>query len=133
MSTRWRIEFDARLPSNPNGQTWKVGIAAALLEVLQRHGHSVKQVRILLIEEVLNDTHAIFQGWSRPGTDECFVYVGKPKHDCHGPTIETPAPPGMLFLVFVLPDGTIDDWNWRPAAKDDLTAPEGINGRRIWP
>ena len=27
MGTRWRIEFDARLPSNPDQETWKVGIA----------------------------------------------------------------------------------------------------------
>jgi hypothetical protein len=133
MGTRWRIEFEARNPSSPDQRRWKVGIAQSRLEVLQKFGHAVKQARILLIEEVLSDTRRIVQGWSRPGTDDCFVYVGSPGHDYHGPMIEVPPPPGMVFLVFVLPDGTIDDWNWRPVKRGDPTMPEGINGRTIWP
>jgi hypothetical protein len=39
----------------------------------------------------------------------------------------------MFFVVFVLPDGTIDDWAWRPACKDNEELPEGITGEVIWP
>jgi hypothetical protein len=130
---RSKIEFNARLPSNTDQETWKVGIAPSLLETLQKQGHAVKQARILLVRDVFGDTREIFQGWSRPDTDDCFVYVGNPGHDYRGPTIEIPSPPNMIFLVFVLRDGTIDDWNWRPLKADDLTMPEGVNGRRIWP
>lgn len=133
MGTRWKIEFEARLPSNPDQETWKVGIAPSLLEILQKQGHAVKQARIFLVRDVLGDTREIFQGWSRPDTDDCFVYVGNPGYDYRGPTIQVPSPPKMVFLVFVLRDGTIDDWNWRPLKADDLTMPEGVNGRRIWP
>lgn len=111
MGTRWKIEFEARNPSNPDGEPRKVGISASLLDILQKKGHVVKQTRILLIEEVLREPWAIFQGWSRPNTETCFVYARNPGRDYRGPTIETPAPLGMTFLVFVLPDGTIDDWN----------------------
>ncbi len=133
MGTRWRIEFDARLPSNPDQQIWKVGIAPRLLETLQKQGHAVKQARILLVRDVLGDTREIFQGWSRPDTDDCFVYAGNPVHDYYKPNIEVPPPPNMIFLVFVLRDGTIDDWNWRPIDPEDPTIPKGITGRKIWP
>lgn len=133
MGTRWKIEFDARSPDNPDREIWKVGIAPNLLDTLQKQGHAVKQARILLVRDVLDDTREIYQGWSRPDTDDCFVYVGDPGHDYRGSTIEVPPPPRMVFLVFVLRDGTIDDWNWRPVKADDPTMPEGVNGRRIWP
>jgi len=133
MGTRWRIEFDARHPNSPDQETWKVGIAQSKLEILQKFGHAVNQARILLVRDVLSDTRKIVQGWSRPDTDDCFVYVGGPGYDCRGSTIQVPPPPGMVFLVFVLPDGTIDDWNWRPVKREDATMPEGINGSKIWP
>jgi len=81
MGTRWKIEFDARLPSNPEKERWTVGIAPRLLDVLQRNSHAVKQMRIMLVESVLEDTWAIFTGWSRPDTDGCFVYAGMPDRD----------------------------------------------------
>lgn len=46
--------------------------------------------------------------------------------------IEIPAPPSMFFLVFVLPDGTIDFWNWRPVSQVDSEAPEGVEGELLW-
>lgn len=133
MPSRWRIEFDARLPSDPERGTWKVGIAPALLDALRTNSHTVKQMRIMLVEEVLADPSAIFEGWSRPDTDDCFVYVGRPDRDFRGRGIETPPPVGMLFLVFIFSDGTIDDWNWRKARGDDSDLPEGVNGRKLWP
>ena len=134
MGTRWRIEFETRKPSNPDQETWTVGIAPSLLEVLQKSGHTVKQARILLIKRRFSKTFGRFiKVRSRPAMDGCFVYVGSPAHDYRGPTITSPAPPRMVFLVFVLPDGTIDDWNWRRTRDDDPTIPAGIDGRRIWP
>jgi len=38
----------------------------------------------------------------------------------------------MIFLVFVLPDGTIDDWNWRKVDANHPDLPEGVNGRLVW-
>ena len=133
MGTRWKIEFEARSPSNPDKATWKVGIASDLLALLQKKGHTVRQARILLVGEVLRETRTIFEGWSRPNKDDCFVYAGNPERDYRGPTIETPSSPGMIFLVFVLPDGTIDEWNWRKVTVGDPSRPEGIKGRKIWP
>lgn len=133
MGTRWIIDFDARLPSNADGDTWKVGISQAKFVNLQKYGHEARFVRLRLVEEVFNDTYAIFEGWSRPDTDGCFVYAGKPGRDYQRKGIQTPAPPGMIFLVFVLSDGTIDDWNWRPINSQDPTIPDGIKGRKIWP
>lgn len=58
----------------------------------------------------------MIQGWSRPEyNEEYLVYVGSPKYDkrklgdVEDGDIENPAPKGKLFLVFVLPDGTIED------------------------
>ena len=87
MGTRWRIEFVTRYPSAPNSETWKVGIFQSKLDILQKYGHTAKQARILLVKEVLTEPQGIFQGWSRPDTDRCFVYVGNPGHDYHSPTI----------------------------------------------
>jgi hypothetical protein len=133
MGTRWKIEFDARLPSNPEQDAWKVGIPAATIDLLQKRNHHHRQARILLIEAVLSDPAAIFEGWSRPEKEDCFVYAGNPGCDYYGACIEVPPPPGMIFLVFVLPDGTIDEWNWRPTKSDAPTEPQGIKGRKIWP
>ena len=133
MGSRWIIEFDAIDSSNPEGSAWKVGIAPALLDVLRTNSHTVKLMRIMLVKEVLIGPCAIFGGWSRPEKDDCFVYAGRPNRDYRGKQIETPPPPGMIFLVFVLPDGTIDDWSWRRVLEDDPGLPQGISGRMLWP
>lgn len=75
MGSRWKIEFDAIDPGNPEGKAWKVGIAPAQLDVLQTNSHTVKLMRIMLVEEVLNGPCAIFGGWCRPDKDDCFVYL----------------------------------------------------------
>lgn len=134
MVSRWRIEFDARSPIGSEGDTWKVGIAPAQLDALQTNNHTVKQMRIMLVEGVLSDPDAIFAGWSRPDTGDCYVYAGKPDRDYRGMGIETPPPRGMMFLVFVLRDGTIDDWNWRKVQADNPDLPEGLEGnKKLWP
>ena len=84
--------------------------------------------------EVFRDTVAICRGWNRQGKDDCFIYIGKPKEDYHklAPNICVPAPPGMVFLAFVLPSGNIDEWMWRPHAEGDISTPVGVDGELIW-
>ena len=84
-----------------------------------------------MVKEVLDDPLCLIRGWDRPEKDECFVYVGRPNHDFQSLTIEKPPPPGKLFLIFVLPDGTIEHWNWR-TESDDKGVPEGLRGEIAW-
>jgi len=116
----------APLPSNPSLETWKVGIAESKIRLLRENGDKRRLVRIRLVKEVCEKPGDIVHGWKRQDKDDCYLYYGSPKSDYRSATIETPAPEGMVFLVFVLPDGTIDDWNWRPASEDDPRIPEGI-------
>jgi hypothetical protein len=136
MGTRWLLTFDARSPEDPEKKTWQVGVSEWLYQKHRSHGHDKYIARLILVEQVLQGGAIhLFEGWSREGKDEdCFVYVGNPGRDFKNLQIETPAPKNMLFLVFVLADGTIDDWNWRPRSqkrgKEHL--PADIDGRLIW-
>lgn len=131
MKGRWHLDFDAFKHCDPG--IWKVGIASRLFSALRRNNHTVKLARIKLVEEVVCAPLGIFEGWSRPDMDDCYVYAGTPARDFRGFTIDVPAPPGMMFLVFILPDGTIDDWNWREVQSDDPHLPVGVKGRQVWP
>ncbi|HVA47426.1 MAG TPA: hypothetical protein VNH11_13740 [Pirellulales bacterium] len=135
MSTRWSVTFQAICPDNPTKKTWDVGVAERFFSLLRTQGDTAKLARLLLVQEVLEPggTERLYQGWSRADTDDCFVYVGLPKHDMKSLTIETPPPVAMLFLVFVQPDGTIDHWTWRPCSEDDPMCPSDVKGTLIWP
>ncbi len=100
--------------------------------MLKENGHSVKFVRTLLVKQVLDATTAIFAGWSSPDRDTCWVYVGEPTNDYRSATIEAPPQKERVFLVFVLPDGTIDDWGWRAWRQDDHGLPEEVKGELVW-
>lgn len=129
--SRWFLQFDAINPANPEDR-WKTGIHQAHYRRLQVHGHEKALARIMLVNDVLTEgTLRIYGGWSRPDKDDCFVYVGRPTREFKSLSIETPPPPGMVFLVFVLPDGTVDDWNWRPC-QDNSDEPQGVEGELIW-
>jgi hypothetical protein len=128
---RWFHSFVAQHYDDENN-TWEIGITETKFRRLQKNGDIVKLVRLALVEEVVSGPIRIVRGWERPDTEQCLVYVGKPDRDFHGPRIEKPPPPNMLFVVFVLPDGTIDYWNWRPTAADDPFMPEGIGGVTLW-
>lgn len=136
MGTRWLLTFDAICPENPGNKVWQVGVPEWLYRKHQINGHEKSLARLLLVEMVLQGgTVHLFEGWSREGKDEdCFVYVGSPGKDFKSLKIETPAPRNMLFLIFVLPGGTIDDWTWRPRSQEQgkENLPSDINGRLIW-
>ena len=129
---RWFIEFEAIDPANVD-RRWKTGIHEWLYRRLQHSGHEKALARLLLVNDVLSGgTTHIYRGWSRRGKDECFVYAGHPGRDFKSLSIETPAPKGMVFLVFILGDGTIDEWTWRPLAEDEEDRPQGVTGELIW-
>lgn len=120
---------------HPKGkEAFKVGLPRDLWRNITQHGHEVKRARLELVRDVLQAPVEIRLGWARFGTEDCYVYVGKPEKDIRrGPPdarIETPPPPGEVFLVFVLADGSIDEWTWRALAADH---PSGVEGHVIWP
>jgi hypothetical protein len=129
---RWLLSFSVRSPSSPGDGFWTVGIQESKFRLMQQNGHSVKLARILLVKYTLENPRFIIEGWCRPDKDDCLVYAGKPTVDYRSASIECPPPPNMLFLVFVLPDGTIDDWTWRPVNDQDPEMPEGLNGKVLW-
>jgi hypothetical protein len=130
--TRWIWTLQARHPGNPDGAHWQVGLDQAHIEHLRSKGHKTLLARLILVEETLKDTTVIIRGWSRPGKEDCYVYVGKPKHDRRSAVIETPAPPNKVFLVFVLPNGTIDHWTWRDENPEEPGLPQGVTGETLW-
>ncbi|HVX15307.1 MAG TPA: hypothetical protein VHC22_29225 [Pirellulales bacterium] len=134
MKTRWIVTFKAIDPRNPT-KTWEVGLFERRLKMMVQQGHDAKLAQLKLVEEILEKggTERLYGGWSRAETDDCFVYVGRPNHNWTSLTIETPAPKGCLFLVFVLPDGTIADWTWRQCSEDDPSCPSGVTGELLWP
>ena len=129
---RWYIEFDAVNPNSPD-KKWKTGVLESLYRKIRNCGHEKAIARLLLVREVLDEgAVAIFSGWSRPDRDDCFVYLGHPDHDFKSLSIETPPPLKMGFLVFVLPDGTIDEWTWRSLHEEGDIRPNGVSGELIW-
>jgi hypothetical protein len=129
---RWYLPFKTIDPHEPGKKKWNVGVEEAHFNRLRHQGHEAPLARLKLVEEVLEGgITSIYQGWLRPGKEDCYVYVGSPDLDYKSLTITTPAPPNMAFLVFILPDGTIKDWTWRPLV-DGENRPEGM-GDLIWP
>lgn len=129
MTTRWKVTFDAINPSDLKGH-WEIGISPAHIDRLKVHGHEAPLARILLVRYVVAERPLmLFGGWSRPEMEDCYVYAGLPDRDYQSRTIEMPPPPGMMFLVFVERDGTIDHWTWR-SSTDGM--PDGIKGVLLW-
>jgi hypothetical protein len=140
MGTRWIVDFQTidpkQKPVDP-GEFWTVGIPEWLYRKHQHSGNEKALGRLFLVGELLQEkVEQIWEGWSRPGKEDCFAYFGQLARDFKSPQIETPAPPGMIFGVFVLPDGSIDDWTWREQTeeKEGVIRPSGIvKGELIWP
>ena len=135
MSTRWLLTFKAIDPNNLAG-VWNVGIPEWLYRTHQKQGNEARLGRIILVQEVLEGgTLQLRQGWSRPDKEDgCYVYIGKPDRDFRSFQIETPPPPEQSFLVFVLQDGSIDEWTWRRLSeeKGEEDNPDGVKGNLIW-
>jgi hypothetical protein len=130
--SRWLLSFLGIDPHVPPSE-WEMGLDEGYFRYLQHKGHEKAIARLLLVEQVLNGgTVRIYRGWCRPDKEDCFVYVGYPNVDYKSRTITTPAPPNMAFLVFVLPDGTISDWTWRPLESEGQHTPQGLTGELIW-
>lgn len=129
--SKWKFTVEAQSPEDPD-RTWITGFPERHLALLVSKGHKEKLAKARLAEEVLAQPESIIKGWGRDKADS-WIYVGSPPHDFRSDSIETPPPKGMLFLVFVLPDGTIDDWAWRHATADEPGLPEGMKGTVIWP
>ncbi len=129
---RWLLTFEALDPNNL-ATFWEVGIPEWLYRLHQHKGNEKAIARIVLIDEVLGPrTVRLYRGWARSGKEDCFVYEGRPECDHKSLTIETPPPKEMVFLVFVLPDGTIDEWTWRPLKQGGGNQVDGIKGDLIW-
>lgn len=132
--SRWKWSFDAINPCHPQEAKWKTGVDERYYKQLQNSGHEKAIARLLLVERVLNGgTERIYKSWCRPEKEDCFVYVRYPDVDFKSLTISTPPPPNMAFLVFVLPDGTITEWTWRPLSEAERDTPEGVTGELVWP
>jgi len=129
--TRWIFTVRAVAPGSDGSV--EVGVSEKHFRLLQQNGDHLAIGRLRLAKEVLEDPICIVQGWDRQRTEECRIYVGRPKRDYRSSKIDIPAPPGMLFLVFVLPGGTIDVWTWRPCEPDNPDFPQGVKGEVIWP
>jgi len=81
----------------------------------------------MLIPDVVLRPTMVLKGWKREGYENALIYVGRPDRDFRNTTIETPPPPGMVFLVFVTPDTfTISDWRWEFSDKNGPDAPEDL-------
>lgn len=129
---RWLLTFQAIDPKDCNS-TWEIGIPEWLYRMHQNKGNEQKLARIAVMDEVLQGgTLRLYKGWARLGKEECYVYEGRPERDFRSLTISVPAPPNMAFLVFVLPDGTIDAWGWRSIKQDGGNQVDGIAGDLIW-
>jgi len=127
---KFRYEFSTQDPTGGVGDTWKVGIPEWLFCEVRKYEHQAKFGRIRCILEMIESPSAIYKGWCRQGTEECWVYEGDVSTDYRSLQIETPQPPGTRFVVFILPDGSIDDWTWRE--QDDHGKPLDV-GQRVWP
>jgi hypothetical protein len=92
--------------------------------------------RLQLVKEVVCEPVVVFRGLEREDHESSCCYVGKPSRDCPRPGIDAPAPPGMVFLVFVTQTGKVFDWRWERQSADEPTFPEEWQSRFteiIWP
>ncbi|MBW3598484.1 MAG: hypothetical protein KY475_14585 [Planctomycetes bacterium] len=130
---RWKYPFVTRSPDDPDNSTWEVGIEHRDYESLQKGKDQARFARIILVKAVLDDPTLIIRGWTRPDKGDCFAYAGEPKMDYRSLSIEVPPPPGQLFLVFILPSGTIDLWTWRMKDTQNPLLPQDVKGTIVWP
>lgn len=117
-------------------KTREVGLEKRQIDVLTKNGDKLRLARLKLMEEVLSNPIAIFQDWKRPEHEDGLCYVGRPEIDYRAIDITVPAPPGMVFMIFVKESGKITDWRWEPADSENPDLPEKWQerfGKQIWP
>lgn len=129
--------FDALDPSDPSGlQRRLVGLEGWQLESLLKNPHPARLARLALAKEVCSAPEWVFEGLQRPDQDWSFCYVGRPASDWRATDIETPPPPGTVFLVFATQRGKLTDWRWEDVDQDGSGLPENYRtrfGRMLWP
>jgi hypothetical protein len=100
-------------------------------------GLAARFARVKLIPDAVKNPIMVLEGWKRDGYDKALIFVAKPVRDFRSPEIETPPPPGMLFLVFATPETyIISDWRWERADAEDPDVPEESlkrSERILWP
>jgi len=130
---KWTMEALNPYGSNDPLEVW---LPQAHVDGLTRKGLETRFARLLLVPEVLKNPEVVFQGLEREGQEEGLCYVGRPSRDFHSTTIEVPAPPGKVFLVFVERGGKVFEWRWEPSEDDEPAYPENYRerfGRVLWP
>ena len=130
--------FPALDPFGGNDEkTWPVGLEQTQLEELLKANHRKRLARLKIAAVVALDPIVIFGDWKRPEHEDGICYCGKHGEDYHAPDITVPAPPGMVFCVYVKPSGRLSRWNWEPADESNPDFPEGWTkdrfGRILWP
>jgi len=76
----WYFDCEAIDPRNDKVDIhikWSTGVFEKHFKKLQTAGHDIAISRLILMREVLDTgTNHIYKGWSRPSTDDSYVYVG---------------------------------------------------------
>ena len=118
-------------PKRPDDSTWEVCVPHGVVQHCQKHRHVSKLFGLAAVDFVLRDPKTIFKGWNRDRTEECWVYVGWPPRKRRDADVDLPSDKTQLFMVYVFPDGSVQDWEWRKRSEEDLWKPEGVDGE-IW-
>ena len=114
-----------------------IGLEQQQLDSLLRGGHTTRLARLKLASEVASDPYVVFEDWKRPQQEDGLCYCGRPTIDYRDIDITVPAPPGMIFAVYVKPSGKISRWDWEPADQENPDYPADWRnqrfGRIVWP
>jgi hypothetical protein len=133
--------FLALDPYEPSGlKSRPIGLERSQIDALLREdgtiNDKVRLGRLVLAQEVTTDPIVVFKDWKRPGQEDGVCYCGRPKRDYRGPSVETPAPPNMVFCVFVKASGKMTAWRWEVQDPDAPDFPEDWKnrfGEILWP
>jgi hypothetical protein len=128
--------FDALDPSDASGEsTVECWIDQGTIHFLTKGVLTQRWFRIQCVADVLRDPIHVVEGWNREGYESARCYIGRPQdHPSEGITL--PPKPGMCFLVFVLPNGKIEEWGWEkldPADDGSCRRQFGEDWKRLWP
>ncbi len=107
---------------SPSGQgECQFIVSQKYLEHLYKYGPQWKFYNLHILTEILRDPVVIFEGLKRDDFEGGYCYSGLVSKRMQSPSIELPAPPGMVAVVFVHPThagNIVLDWDWRPEHPD---------------